>query len=214
MRASGERDMYSVAVLCGGESRRMGRDKKYIPWNGVPMLEHMLSGFPGCDDLFISARKETTLSFPDIPVVRDAYPLPGPLSGLCSSLSAAGNDLLFTVSCDVPLVDRRTADILLSLIGEHDAALPLTSDGRIHPLAALYRKKTLREAEHLLRSGILRMRDLIALLDVVYAPSFLFPYGDLTFSNLNTEDDVEKLCRELGRGTESIQCKEGDFSEG
>lgn len=191
--------MYSVAILCGGESKRMGQDKKFLDWHGTPLLTHMLRGFSGCGDLFLSVRQPSPQLPPDVPAVPDEYPGCGPLAGLHASLRAAKKDILFAVSCDAPLVDRHTADALLPRLGSHDAVVPQMSDGRVHPLAALYRRETAPVAEHLLQSGIFRLRDFLEELDIVYVPTDIFPWGDVTFANLNTHNDIDRLNAEIER---------------
>lgn len=191
--------MYSVAILCGGESRRMGRDKKFLDWHGIPLLTHMLRGFPDCEDLFLSVRRYAPELPSDVPIVTDAYPGCGPLAGLHASLLAAKKDLLFVVSCDTPLVNQHTADILLPLLGKHDAVVPQTLNGRIHPLTALYRRDAVSVAEQYLKNGIFKLRPFLEELDVVYVPTDIFPHGNLSFANLNTEDDIDRLNADMKR---------------
>lgn len=161
---------YSAAILCGGKSSRMGRDKKNLDWHGEPLIAHMLRGFPGCDDLFLAANAETRGLPEGIRVVNDRYPGCGPLAGLHASLSSMKHDVLFAVSCDAPLIDWRTAEILCSELGGHTAVVPKTADGRIHPLAAMYRREAGEVAERQLSQGKYKLRDFLAELDVLYVP--------------------------------------------
>ena len=191
---------YSVAILCGGKSSRMGRDKKNLAWYGEPLISHMLRGFPGCDDLFPAANEETRGLPEGVRTVNDRYPDCGPLAGLHASLLSMKHDVLFAVSCDAPLIDVRTAEILRAELGGHAAAVPQTEDGRVHPLAALYRREAFDTAARQLRRGEYRLRDFLAEMDVVYVPGAVLPYGALTLSNLNSPEDVRGLVSELERG--------------
>ena len=190
---------YSVAILCGGKSTRMGRDKKNLNWHGVPLLTHMLRGFPDCDDLFLAANEETR-DLPDgIRTVNDRYPGCGPLGGLHASLLSMKHDVLFAVSCDAPLIDCRTAEILRAELGTHTAVVPKTANGRVHPLAALYRREAGEAAERQLSQGKYKLRDFLAELDAVYIPGTILPYGVLTLSNLNSPEDIRQLEVEIER---------------
>ena len=188
---------YSVAILCGGKSSRMGRDKKNLDWHGEPLIRHMLRGFPDCDDLFLAANEETRDLPYGVRTVNDQYPGCGPLAGLHASLLSMKHDVLFAVSCDAPLIDRRTAEILCSELGAHTAAVPKTADGRVHPLAALYRREAIEAAERQLSQGKYKLRDFLAELDVAYVPGTILPYGVLTLSNLNAPEDIQQLEAEI-----------------
>lgn len=96
----------------------------------------MLSGFFGSDDLFLAAGKSPSGVPKDIQYVEDKYFGCGPLAGLHAALGRAKHDILFVTSCDMPLVDHRTADALLPLFGGHDAVVPKTACGKYHPLTA------------------------------------------------------------------------------
>ena len=188
---------YSVAILCGGKSSRMGRDKKNLNWHGEPLIMHMLRGFPDCDDLFLAANEETC-DLPDgVHAVNDRYPGCGPLAGLHASLLAMKHDVLFAVSCDAPLIDCRTAELLCAELGAHTAVVPKTADGRVHPLAALYRREAGEVAERQLSQGKYKLRDFLAELDVAYVSGTILPYGTLTLSNLNSSEDIQQLKAEI-----------------
>lgn len=188
---------YSVSIVCGGKSRRMGQDKKSICWHGKTLLDRILHGFPGCDDLFLSINDETTGVPAGIRAVKDIYPGCGPLSGLHASLLCMRSELLFAVSCDAPLIDQRTVQQLEPLLGGHMAVVPRTSDGRIHPLAGLYRRELGEIADQQLRCGNYRVQDFLKQIDAVYLPGAVLPYGELTLSNLNTPEDILHLEEKL-----------------
>ena len=185
---------YSVSILCGGMSTRMGRDKAMLDWDGVPLVMHIASSFKNCSEVFLSVRDENQYNFPDIPKVCDQVKGAGPLAGLCASLQAARNEFLFITTCDAPLADKKTSDLLFAAAGSHDCVIPCSQD-RIHPLIALYRKTVLDKALSNLNEGRLRIRDLLDELDVLWYPCIKLPFGCGTLANLNSPDDVERFRR-------------------
>lgn len=194
--------MYSVVVLGGGRSSRMGKDKKQMDWYGRPLLEHILRGFPECDDLLLSTRDgalplEAVGNVPGIRCVADEFPGCGPLAGMHAALKAMKRDVLVVVSCDAPLVDCRTAECLYGVLSGHDAVVPYDAEGKVYPLTAVYRGCILDRVTELLSTGEMRARSLLERIDTRYIPGSVLPFGDLTLANLNVPGDVERVRKEM-----------------
>ena len=49
---------YSVAILCGGMSRRMGQDKATMLYHRLPMVCHLADAFSGAREILLSVRDE------------------------------------------------------------------------------------------------------------------------------------------------------------
>ena len=188
---------YSTAILCGGESRRMKTDKALIDWNGQPLALYIAGRFPSCDDVFLSVRSEGQFDLPRIRMTADKYTGSGPLAGLAASLEYAGHDILFVTTCDAPLADERTADIMVSLLDDHDAVVPKTKD-LIHPLIAVYRRSVLKHAVSYLENEMLKMSMFLEKLDVNYIDAGILPYGEDTLTNLNTPEELEHFPADRG----------------
>ncbi len=77
-------------VLAGGQSSRMGRDKALLPFAGRPLVAHALSILEaaGVPAMIAGAASSALRSLPAFaPIVEDASPGLGPLSGICAALS-------------------------------------------------------------------------------------------------------------------------------
>ncbi|MFN3929853.1 MAG: molybdenum cofactor guanylyltransferase, partial [Thermoflexus sp.] len=100
--------MYSVAILAGGQSRRMGRNKAFLEWKGRPLIVDLIERFHQVsDDILLIA--SNVKPFQDLPVrlVLDPSPPIGPLGGLWSGLLSARYEWVFATACDMPLLDPR-----------------------------------------------------------------------------------------------------------
>ncbi|MCU0827677.1 MAG: molybdenum cofactor guanylyltransferase [Tabrizicola sp.] len=90
-------------ILAGGESRRMGSDKAFVPLASRPLIAHVLNRLaPQVDAILISANRdpERFASF-GCRVIPDAKPQ-GPLSGILAALiHAAEQGATHIVSCPV-----------------------------------------------------------------------------------------------------------------
>lgn len=156
-------------VLCGGESRRMGRPKALLPFAGEPLVARVarLVGQAVGPPLVVVAAAGQEL--PPLPLgalaARDRRPGLGPLEAIAAGLTALAGihpppEAALVVSCDAPLLSPAFARRIVSLLGEHQAAAPRI-DGLWRPLAAVYRLSALPVMERMLAADQRRMSDLL-----------------------------------------------------
>ena len=150
-------------VLCGGDSRRMGRDKALLELAGSNLLQRAVAVVaPLVDEVFLGTG--TSPRYPELKLecLLDVQAGVGPLAGLSAGLEALderGAEWLVLVACDTPRLDVDLFQVLLerAVATGVDACL-LESDGGIEPMCAVYRK-TCREPVRLaLQRGQRRMR--------------------------------------------------------
>jgi len=80
-------------VLAGGLSRRMGRDKASLPWDGEDLLHTALRALaPVCDALVVVSNQPRAITLAGVVVVADDYEGCGPLGGIHAGLTAASGD--------------------------------------------------------------------------------------------------------------------------
>lgn len=199
-----------AVVLCGGESRRMGRAKAWLPFGDERMLQRVVRLVGSASEMgpiaVVAAPGQDLPALPDrVAVVRDPVSGRGPLQGLAAGLAAqaVSAEFVYATATDVPFLVPAWIDRLSGLIGDHDLAIPYT-DGYHHPLAAIYRRATVLPAiEGLLRQDRLR---LVFLLDsvrtrVVGAEEMRGVDAELkTLRNLNTPDDYRAALAEVFPG--------------
>ena len=133
-----------AVVLCGGESRRMGSPKAWLPFGPERMLQRVvrLVGTVARPIVVVAAPdQELPELAADIVIVRDPIAGRGPLQGLAAGFAALPDpvDLVYATATDVPFLEPRWIIRLAELIGDHDLAIPFIGEFH-HPLAALYRK--------------------------------------------------------------------------
>jgi molybdopterin-guanine dinucleotide biosynthesis protein A len=110
-------------ILAGGLGRRMGGiDKGLHPWQGRPLVQHVLQRLaPQVGRLAINANRNVeqyaALGLPvhsDAQARDGAVPYAGPMAGLLAGLNACQTDWLVSVPCDAPLLPL---DLVERLIG-------------------------------------------------------------------------------------------------
>jgi molybdopterin-guanine dinucleotide biosynthesis protein B len=183
-----------AVLLAGGESRRMGRDKRELRLDGETLLRRNLG--------FLSA------SFPVVGLsVRDAAQAPAdlpagvvvvpdetrgsPMGGLAGVLARFGEPV-FAMAADLVAPDRAAVGRVLDAYRDVDVALPVAED-HLEPLHAVYGPRCLPHMRQLLAAGAHSLLDLVPLVRVARVP-----FADTTpFFNVNTPADWVEARRRL-----------------
>ncbi len=169
-------------VLAGGRSRRMGQDKGRLLWEGVALVRHQWQRLEG----LVPPAVVLGGDYGDLglPCVADEYPGEGPLGGILTALGQSPAALILAV--DMPRVSTASLRALFETEGA-DAVVPRHGDGRIQPLAALYRATALPKLRAVFAGGTRRVVDALASLEVAW---FDTP-GD-EFRAMNTLTEYEE----------------------
>ena len=149
-------DRIVVAVLAGGASTRMGRDKGATPIEGRPMLDWVVSAAAVVGDPVVIGRTGDTSGVAAIPDIRDGRL--GPLAGLEAALEYAAGHEVALIAVDQPFVRPATLEHLLSLPG--DAVVP-HADDRHQVTCAVYRPACLEPAREALDRGARSLLELL-----------------------------------------------------
>ena len=183
-----------VAVLAGGQSRRMGRDKALIEWDGQPLIARVLAAaYPLQAPLFIVGNPDQYAHL-DLPVHPDLHPGLGPIGGLHTALATAASPVLL-LACDLPFLTPEFLRMLVGRRGIHQAIVPCTADGA-QPLCALYEPSCQTVIESAIAASKRSMRGLLQQLAVDELGTEVWrPYDEsgLLFANLNTPEEVARV---------------------
>ena len=187
----------AAALLVGGASSRMGRDKARLALDGVALAT-------GLSRRLAELFEEVLLVGGDPPPDargRRVDDVEGPrcaLRGVVSALSAATRERVLIVATDLPFVP---ADLWLGLVAWPEADAVLARDDRgPQPLCGVYRREAaLAAARTHLADGRLALAGWLDALEVALLPqdvqASLDP-GGRALANLNTPED---LARATGR---------------
>jgi len=137
------------AVLCGGASRRMGRDKALVEVDGVALAARVAAALRsgGCDAVLAVGGDAAALAALGLEPVADRWPGEGPLGGLATALAAAtevGGDVLVLAPCDLVHPDAMAvADLRRALAADPDvAAVAVAAGDRVQWLPSVWRAST------------------------------------------------------------------------
>lgn len=183
-------------ILVGGSSRRMGRPKALLPWQGASFLEHIaatlasvvpeVSLLGSCDELPATVAR--------LPAIADAAGIGGPLAGILGAFAARPEAAWLVVTCDQPLLRRATLEWL---IGERrPGGIALFSrlvPGRIEPFPGIFEPTALAALAALAATGKTSLQPLALAQQVRVVP---VPHGLAgTLRGVNTPEEWAELRR-------------------
>lgn len=180
------------AVLAGGSSTRMGRDKASLVLDGETFLDRIVG-------IVSSVVAEAAVYGGSVVpkagvLLQDDQPGQGPVGGLLTALRRSQGRPVLVVSVDTPMV---TADVLRMLVEPEllaDSVRIAVAGDRVHPLVGVYGPDVLPLVEErLLRGG----RSLLGVLDQVERVTEVEIDPEAVF-NVNTEIDYQELVGRYG----------------
>ena len=176
----------SAAIMAGGKSRRMRRDKSLLTIHGKPLIHHIHDQLePLFDEIVISTDSPNKYPFIAAREVVDEKPGLGPLMGIASILRVAKNERVFVAACDIPEIDFDFVQKLLTESRHYDCVMPMTGPERFEPLFAVYNKRVLPHIDAILLSG---ERKILALTQRV-PTRYIQMDAMVWYRNLNTYED-------------------------
>jgi molybdopterin-guanine dinucleotide biosynthesis protein A len=186
----------SGVVLGGGQSRRMGHDKRFLEWEGMKFLDKVCLTMGELFDevLLVTSMEDYPSHHLPVRLVTDAIPQKGSLGGLYTGLKEASQPFVFVVACDMPFLNSLVITRLCAL-PESDVVMVKLSSG-FQPLHGRYSKRCYLILEQMIHEGNLRIQDLVSYssLSVQLIEESMFKDIDphcYSFLNINTPSDLE-----------------------
>lgn len=191
------------AVLAGGRSTRLGRDKALLEIAGETLLARAVRTLAGvCGEVLVVAGPERQDVVPGVRVLPDERPGVGPLGGIATALRALRGERLLAVATDMPLLAPALLRLLIDASPGYDVAIPRVG-GRTQQLCAVYARSCLPYIDAQLDQGDFKIDRFFAAVKVrIIEEDALRPHDpDLrSFRNINREDDWQDVQRILTAG--------------
>ena len=157
----------SGAVIAGGRSTRMGRDKASLLVHGEPLLLRQLRllAEAGCADLLVSLGATApgpalTLVPDEVRIIADRSADAGPLAGLERVLTEARHELVLVLAVDLPALDAGFLRALLADARPGVGVVP-SRQGQHEPLVAIYPRAAAQEVLARLGRGEFALRPFV-----------------------------------------------------
>ncbi|HXG61350.1 MAG TPA: molybdenum cofactor guanylyltransferase [Planctomycetota bacterium] len=193
----------TAGILAGGAGSRLGRNKALYPYRGRPLLARQIEILkPLFERVLVAARDPSPYAPFGVETTADVLPVRSALSGIHAVLSAARTDYVFVAACDLPFLNPRLIEEIVSAREGWDAVVP-ESDAGLEPLHAVYGRACLRAIEAAVARGEWKATAFLAgvrarirrVRDAEWAVD-----GRSPFFNLNTPADaaaIEERSREF-----------------
>lgn len=202
----------SIAILAGGQSRRMGEDKALLRpiQDGPTLIERVADAVePLSDDLIVVAPPNRGYGdlLPRWRIVPDMISDAGPAAGVLSALRAARHEVVLVLPCDAPFISPPLIRFLLERADHQRPVIPWrigdTRQGMgqtLEVMHGVYPRSIAGEIEAAIERGERQVFGIVQGLNpVLVAPAELtrFDPGLLSFRSLNSPDEVAAVDREL-----------------
>lgn len=165
-------------VLAGGASKRMGRPKALLPYQGGTLVEFVAKCVREAVGSATLIGDPLQFSHLGLRVFADTIPGCGPAGGILTALQASATDWNLIVACDMPGISTEALrDLLRHTEGARTNCVAAAAlGGEAEPLCAVYHRRCAPAITQAIRDKHLKMRELIdeiGVTTVALAPAVL-----------------------------------------
>lgn len=197
-------------VLAGGASRRFGRDKALVEFDGEPLIARLCRILQAANAENVRVIGDTEkYAHLGVECLPDRWPGEGPLGGIITALRATEavgspsdqNQWCFIIGCDMPFLTIEWLQYLASraIASKAEVVVPESTYG-LEPLCACWRVSAAPALTRLFDSGVRRVTDAMKQLrtEVLDAADWKrFDKLNRLFWNMNTPAEYEEAIRML-----------------
>jgi molybdopterin-guanine dinucleotide biosynthesis protein A len=210
----------TLAILAGGNSKRMGADKDFQQLNGIGLLQTVLDRLSTLDlpvmivtnDRF---RGRMTGLVGRYKTITDSVPGTGVLGAIYTALLECKTATVFVTGCDMPFLDVRLIEHLVNISAGYNAVTPVLK-GMTEPLHSIYSQACIPAIEYLLTNNLLKTSLLFPMVHTRYvAEEEIGRYGSgaNSFININTPQDLARAIRIKSTGPQICAMEEQPHAE-
>ncbi|MGC8976283.1 MAG: molybdenum cofactor guanylyltransferase [Candidatus Ratteibacteria bacterium] len=183
--------MYGIILAKGEKSRRIGKIKAFIEIEGITIIERMINEILDIFEkiIIVTTKPEIFEKIKNVEIVFDEYKI-GPIGGILKGLQVSPHFYNFIFACDYPFLNKDIVRYMIEIEKDYDVLIPKKGNS-IHPLFAIYSKRTIPVIEKNIIMKKYRVFDLLNELNVKYLERI--KDFDYLFFNLNRKEDIKKL---------------------
>ncbi|MDW7729550.1 MAG: molybdenum cofactor guanylyltransferase [Bacillota bacterium] len=192
-----EEPVGGAIILAGGDSKRLGRPKALLDFNGKSLIAHLVEMLRELFDqiTIVTDRPEPYKRLPVI-ITGDLIKqkLKSPLRGIHAGLSSSELPFQFVAACDMPFLNPDLIEYMAQFAHDYDAVVP-RAGSYFQPLHAFYSRSCIEIIEKQISKDHFKVTDLYSNLKIRFIDSAeiaRFDPEELSFFNINTWTDYEQ----------------------
>lgn len=177
---------FTVAILVGGDSSRMGTDKALYEVDGSAMAMRVAAAATaaGASEILLIGGTSARAKKLSGTWKKDLFPGEGPLGGVITALKASSHDSVVVLSCDMPFITDAVITSLVRALNDAQATVGRTD--RLNWLCAAWSKQEcLKSLESVWKRNERAVHRAAVLLDVAEVP-----VPAVAVRNINTPADL------------------------
>ena len=155
----------AIVIMAGGQSRRMGREKAALTFQGESLLHRIALTALECSPRVwvVGCEQPQSWILANVRFAVDDEPALGPIGGLATALRVADSAVI-AVACDMPRLDETAIRWLVSRYAESNAAHGVVAcrNEQLEPLFACYEPSVGALVAQQLKERVVALRHLIA----------------------------------------------------
>lgn len=187
--------MFDAVVLAGGRSRRLGSvPKAGLVVDGRTLLERTLEAVRTARTIVVVGPEPAAGLPQGVLSCREDPPFGGPAAGLATGLAALPPDAeaVAVFACDMPQAAALIPVLTAAFEASVDGVIAADAAGRLQPLAALYRRRSLEDAVQARKeAGGLDGASMFGLVRRLSLTSVTAPHGST--DDVDTWEDADRL---------------------
>ena len=192
---------FSLAIIAGGKSRRMGRDKAFLDLGGKTLIERVITASAdlGQSQTLLITNKPDEYRHLGLEMYTDILPDKGSLGGIYTALTQAAHPAVLVLACDMPFIKTELLRFMIAQLDEATDIVVPRVEGYPQGMHAIYRKTCLPPIREQLQANRLKIIRFYSKMRVRYLDEADYaPYDaeGRSFTNLNTPAEFEQA-REL-----------------
>ena len=183
---------FSCAILAGGKSTRLGRDKATLRVFDKALIQQVYEkAHLVFKDIFIVSNHHDRFFGIDAPIIRDVFPIQSSIVGIVSALLFASTPYVFVLACDMPFVSVRSIEYMLNKANGEDIIIPRTQKG-FESLHAVYNRSCISVMLTSIGFQRLKITNLFPFFTVkeIREDRIFMDRGVSVFTNINVEEDL------------------------
>ncbi len=196
----------TAAILVGGKSTRMGKDKKNLVISGKALLQSIVDQLAVLFDeiIIVGCSEEEIVGIHGIAgVYPDILNISASLTGIYTALLYGQSEYVYVTACDMPNYDLAFIRYMMTLLEKNlDKTGCVTRYKEwIEPFNAFYSRELLPSAERFLKSGRKSVFHYLSRENIFYIAekdARIYTPDWHLFCNLNTPGDLTKHLKGVG----------------